>query len=255
MIKAIFFDIDGTLLSYRTHQVLQGTIAAFESLRRKGIKTFISSGRPMVLIPPMPISFDGHITVNGGYCLANGNVVYRNAINPSDCQRWLDYVHEHQLTTMCFTANDMCINRIDPTTEQLRNQLGFQMPPLLSLDDMRDRETYQFIAVQPADKDNEVLGLLSHCRMPRWHPLFTDLIPDNSSKAVGMQHILDHFGIDRQETMAFGDGANDIEMLDFAGYSVAMGNADPIVKQHADLVTDDADNEGIYNALKLTGLI
>ena len=255
MIKAIFFDIDGTLLSYRTHQVLQGTIAAFESLRHNGIKTFISSGRPMVLIPQMPVAFDGYVTVNGGYCLADNKVVFRNAINPDDCHRWLDYVLQHNLTTMCFTANDMCINRIDPTTEKLRNQLGFQMPPILSVDEMRGRETYQFIAVQPAEKDSEVLESLSHCRMPRWHPAFTDLIPDNSSKAVGMQHILDHFGIDRQETMAFGDGANDIEMLDFAGFSVAMGNADPKVKQHADLITEDADSEGIYNALKHTGLI
>ena len=91
--------------------------------------------------------------------------------------------------------------------------------------------------------------------MPRWHPLFTDLIPEGSSKAVGIECLLKHFGIRREETMAFGDGANDIEMLDYVGTGVAMGNAADIVKAHADYVTDSSDDDGIANALTRLGII
>lgn len=255
MIKAIFFDIDGTLLSYRTHQVLPGTVEAFQVLHQKGIKTFISSGRPRVLIPQMPLHFDGYITVNGGYCFVGDTVVYRNAIAPDVCSRWLDYVEKNDLTTMCFTDHEMSINRIDSVVTSLQDQLGFEMPPLRPTDEMRKQEVYQFIAMQPAEKDDEVLSLLGQCRLPRWHPLFTDLIPEGSSKAVGIGKLLDYYGLTAQEAMAFGDGANDIEMLDCVGFSVAMGNAADIVKQHARLTTDDADNEGIYNALKKTAII
>ena len=91
--------------------------------------------------------------------------------------------------------------------------------------------------------------------MPRWHNLFTDLIPADSSKAVGIERILAHFGIDRNESIAFGDGANDIEMLQYVGTGIAMGNAADIVKQNSDLVTDSADDEGIWNALKKLNVI
>lgn len=249
MIKAIFFDIDGTLLSSRTHCVLPGTVKAFEALHANGVKTFISSGRPMVLIPKLPLHFDGYITVNGGYCIVDNEVVVSNTIDRGDCSSWLQYVANNDLTTMCFTEHDMYINRIDAVTMALRDQLGFEMPPVHPLSDMQDKDVYQFIAVQPAEKDAEVLQLLTHCRMPRWHSVFSDLIPADSSKAVGIERILAHYGINREEAMAFGDGANDIEMLEYVGTGVAMGNASPLVKQHAKHVTDSDDEEGIYNAL------
>lgn len=258
MIRAIFFDIDGTLLSYRTRSILPGTIEAFRQLRAKGIRTFISSGRPRVLIPPMQLTFDGYITVNGGLCAVGDNqIILRNPINTDDCRRWLEYVEQHNLVTMCFTENEMFINRIDDAVMRLHDQLGFDMPPIkpikelyLSCEEESSSTPYQFIAMQPAADDEKVLSILNHCRMPRWHPAFTDVIPDDSSKAVGIECILKHYGIDREETMAFGDGANDIEMLDYVGTGVAMGNAADIVKQHADYVTDDADSEGILHALQ-----
>lgn len=250
MIRAIFFDIDGTLLSSRCHSMLPSTAEAITALRRNGVRCFISSGRPMVLIPSFPVGFDGYITVNGGFCFVGDKVVLRNPINADDCRRWLLYVEENDLTTMCFTEHKMYINRIDKPTLALREQLGFDMPPIAPLSEMAEEDVFQFIAMQPADKDAAALEALSHCRMPRWHPVFTDLIPDDSSKAVGIERIIGHFGIGREETMAFGDGHNDIEMLDYVGIGVAMGNAATEVKRHAQHVTDDADHDGIYNALR-----
>lgn len=255
MIKAIFFDIDGTLLSYNTHRVLESTIEAFDVLRGKGIKTIISSGRPVMLIPKMPIEFDGYITVNGGFCFVGDKVLLNNAIDSEDCRKWLEYVDRNRLTTMCFTRNDMFINHIDKTAQALRDQLDFEMPPLKPLDELKGLEVYQFIALQPAEKDAEALEQLSHCRMPRWHPMFTDVIPDNSSKAVGIECMLKHYGISRDEAMAFGDGANDIEMLEYVGLGVAMGNASDIVKAHSKYITDNSENDGIANALRHFGII
>ncbi|MFR9190031.1 MAG: HAD hydrolase family protein [Anaerotruncus massiliensis (ex Togo et al. 2019)] len=67
--------------------------------------------------------------------------------------------------------------------------------------------------------------------------------------------MLAHFGIPASDTMAFGDGGNDIEMLRFAGVGVAMGNAGEEVRQAADYVTDDDDHDGIQNALRRFGVI
>ena len=250
MIKAAFFDIDGTLLSFKTHQVSPGTVRAFDVLHARGIRTFIASGRPKILIPVMPVSFEGYVTMNGGYCFVGDQVLLRNPIPQDETDRWLHYAQDNGLCTMLFTECAMAINTLDdPVANAIHRQLEFDMPPLLPLKAMYGKEVYQIIAVMPPDRDAEVLGLLPHCRLPRWHPQFSDLVHMDNSKAAGIESVLRHFGIRRDECVAFGDGGNDIEMLDYCGIGVAMGNADDTVKAHADYVTTSVDEEGVEHAL------
>jgi hypothetical protein len=262
MIKAAFFDIDGTLLSFKTHRVSAGTVRAFRTLHNRGVRTIISSGRPMILIPEMPVSFDAYITMNGGLVFvgdlkgANGEqitsddkVLLSNPIPHEDSERWLDFAKEHNLCTMVFTKDEMMAAQLDPIGLKIREQLEFQMPPVVDIDDMRGREAYQLIAIMPPELDQQVGAMLSHCRLPRWHPAFTDIVAQGNSKAAGMEAICRHYGIRQEETLAFGDGGNDIEMLQWAGTGVAMGNAADEVKAAADMVTTDVDNEGIENAI------
>ena len=271
MIKAAFFDIDGTLLSFRTHRVSEGTIRAFDTLHRHGVRTFISSGRPMVLIPPMPVTFEGYITMNGGLVLANHSSLtthhsslithhsslithhsslLSNPIVEEDRDAWLDFAKEKNLCTMLFTADGMMLSQPNEVGMRLRDQLEFTLPPVVDIDAMRDAVAFQIIALMPADLDRQVAALMPHCRLPRWHPAFTDIVADGNSKAAGMEVLCRHFGIRQEETLAFGDGANDIEMLRWAHIGVAMGNADDVVKEAADLVTTDVDEEGIEQAVK-----
>ena len=70
-----------------------------------------------------------------------------------------------------------------------------------------------------------------------------------------MQHVLDYYGVSKEDTYGFGDGTNDIEMIKFAGVGVAMGNAEEPVKAVADFVTADIDDDGIEKALQHFGLI
>ena len=88
------------------------------------------------------------------------------------------------------------------------------------------------------------------CRAVRWNKLFVDVIPSDGGKGVGIKKMIDYLGISQEETMAFGDGGNDIEMLEFVKIGVAMGNAGDNVKKSADYVTENVDDEGIYKALK-----
>lgn len=250
MIKAAFFDIDGTLLSFNTHRVSEGTIRAFDTLHRHGVHTFISSGRPMVLIPPMPVTFEAHITMNGGLVLVDGHqAILSNPIPSTDLNTWLDFAKRMNLCTMVFTADGMMLAQPNEVGMKLRDQLEFTMPPVVEIDKMRQQEVFQIIALMPAELDSQVASLLPHCRLPRWHPAFTDIVADGNSKARGMEALCRHFGIRQEETLAFGDGANDIEMLEWAGIGVAMGNAEEEVKKHADLVTTDVDHEGIEQAI------
>ena len=91
--------------------------------------------------------------------------------------------------------------------------------------------------------------------MGRWHPAFVDVTAKGNTKQNGIDQIIRHFGIKLEETMAFGDGGNDISMLRHAGIGVAMGNAKEEVKQAADYVTASIDDDGIAKALKHFGII
>lgn len=248
-IKAAFFDIDGTLLSFKTHRVSEGTVRAFDTLHRHGVRTFISSGRPQVLIPAMPVTFEGHITMNGALVFTPEKTLLSRPIPSGDRDAWIYFAKRNNLCTMIFTADGMMLSQPNEMGLRLRDQLEFTMPPVVDIDSMREAEAYQIIALMPPSLDATVSGLLPHCRLPRWHPAFTDIVATGNSKAEGMEALCRHFGIRQEETLAFGDGGNDIEMLQWAGIGVAMGNADDTVKQHANLVTSDVDNEGIENAV------
>lgn len=75
------------------------------------------------------------------------------------------------------------------------------------------------------------------------------------TKATGMAEILRRFDAPQSATIAFGDGDNDLEMMDFASFGVAMGNGTPALRAAADMVTDDINSNGLYNAFKKLGLI
>ena len=72
---------------------------------------------------------------------------------------------------------------------------------------------------------------------------------------MGIEKVLAHYGIDRSETMAFGDGENDVDMFRVVGTAVCMGNGCQEAKDAADYVTDDIDNDGIWKALVHFGVL
>ena len=84
---------------------------------------------------------------------------------------------------------------------------------------------------------------------------FADILPAGGGKPNGLAHTLAHLGLTREQCIAFGDGGNDVTMLEYAGIGVAMGNACDAAKAAADYVTDDITADGLAKALAHFGLI
>lgn len=89
-IKALFFDIDGTLVSFQTHRIPQSTVEALEKAKQNGVKIYISTGRPIILITNLgqiEHLIDGYITTNGARCFVENHTVCQCPILRSDVEK------------------------------------------------------------------------------------------------------------------------------------------------------------------------
>lgn len=252
-IKAVFFDVDGTLLSFRNHQVPASTITAIEQLKKKGVKIFVSTGRSINSIQSIKhIDFDGFITFNGGYCVANnGEVLFRKSLDAGDVSAVIQYAETHP--SFCFSfmsEKDITINRINPEILSMYDMVNLPPPAIGQYTDFDCNSVLQTNIFIPPDEEPLFMeSIMPNSIATRWTPLFADVNPREQSKKVGVEVFCDYYGIDRAETMAFGDGGNDVEMLKYCGIGVAMGNAVDELKKIADYTTQDVDDDGIAQAL------
>ena len=105
------------------------------------------------------------------------------------------------------------------------------------------------------EEEKEIRPSIPTCEIGRWYPSFADITAKGDTKQKGIDEIIRYFGIKLEETMAFGDGGNDITMLRHAAIGVAMGQAKENVKAAADYVTAPIDEDGISKAMKHFGII
>lgn len=253
MVKAIFFDIDGTLVSFKTHTIPESTRNALKELKKKGIKLFIATGRPNLLINNLcDLEFDGYITLNGSHCFTSNNEdIYKGTIPADDIERVIEYHKTNNYPFVFVHDNQWFITNIDKSVDDICNLIEIPAPPVAPIEEARGKEILQIMGYFPESADEEIFGkILTHCESMRWHPLFADIICKGTSKSKGIDEVIKYYGIKLDETMAFGDGGNDIPMLKHAGISVAMGNASDKVKAAAQYVTTSVDDDGILNALK-----
>ncbi len=255
MIKSIFFDIDGTLISFKTHKMPDSTKKALNILREKGIKLFLATGRSPFALPVikhlLDFEFDGYVMLNGQYCIVNDEVIHDNPLPAEAFNHILPYMEKNKIACEFVELDYIYANLINDRVLELRNFLGNTVTAYPFEDPARtlSNKTYQLCTYIKNHEEKEYFENMPGCRGVRWNPLFVDVIPENGGKGVGIEKMLTHLGLSKDEAMAFGDGGNDIEMLQYVKYGVAMGNAGELVKKAAAYVTDDVDNDGIYSAL------
>ena len=257
-IKAVFFDIDGTLLSFKTHQIPASSQKAIALLQSKGIKVILSTGRSINSIDHLKsLNFDGFITFNGGYCLTRDNeLLFKKTIDARDIQALLDHSLKVPISFALMSEKEISIHDVTQEVAGMYAHLNLPVPPPLDIDKVDTAGVLQAnIFLGPADEPAFMEAIMPNSVASRWTALFADVNPEGQSKQVGIDIFCKHFGFDISQTMAFGDGGNDITMLKHVAIGVAMGNANPEVKEIADYITSDVDDDGIWNALKHFGVI
>lgn len=260
MIKAIFFDIDGTLVPFGQSAIPAPTRQTLQALRRQGIKLFIATGRPWCLIDNLgDMEFDGYITVNGSYCFtADHRPIYQRCIPQDDLERLIQFQQTHPYAFVFAHNNEIFASQVNDRVKEVSQLIYLSVPPIRPIEDIRGKDILQVMGYFTAEEEAQTAifeRVLTHCSPMRWYPLFADIIARGNSKRTGIDKVLEYYGIALADTMAFGDGGNDIPMLQHVAIGVAMGNAEAPVKAVADYVTTPVDQDGITHALKHFGVI
>lgn len=257
MIKAVFFDVDGTLLSFETGRVPESAKRSLMRLKEKGVKIILSTGRHATEIKQLPLeglSFDGYITLNGQLCL-DGDFAYLfgNPLSEDAVKELLTVFHEKSLPLCLTQEKGIRINVVDDLTRQVMSDIAAEIPEIAEPDDAPIFQATSFY------REDDECWFLHHCpsgcRITRWCDGAVDIISEGGGKVSGIQKYLEYLHIRQDEIMAFGDAENDVEMLRYAAIGIAMGNAKAEVKAIADYVTAAADDDGIEKALEHFGLI
>ena len=269
MYKIIFIDLDGTLLNDKKEISDENIKQLNRAYNEKGIKTIITSGRHAGYIKNIYDKYNCHF---GDYIICtNGAIIkniktneylnkdffeiddvkfLRNIYLNSDLEYFLIYTENNsyiEKRTNMKTQNEIVVNNITEFIEcnNLNPVIGIFGGDVKSLETViKQIDLSQNIMSTPISNfyttiDNKLV-----------HYNYVDIIRRGCTKQEGIKKVLNAFNIKNDEMIVIGDGGNDIPMFECGGFKIAMGNADEIIKEKSDYITDTNNNDGVAKAIK-----
>ena len=263
-IKIVSIDVDGTLHNSK-NSISPKTVETVKKAVKQGVQIVITTGRPFPGVVPildeLEITGDDHyvITFNGGTVqTASGKIISQTEMNREDFDELFEFSKTQtgshfQLETNQFA--ETINHQINPFAQKenylvnlpLRVHDADKLPndlPLIKA--MFNGESKQLDKIQA----NFPTKLQERINMLRGASYNLEFVSLETSKGNGLTMLAEKLGVDMQDTMAIGDQGNDLSMLQVAGIAVAMGNGIDQLKEIADFITEDNDNDGVAVALE-----
>ncbi len=280
--KIIFFDVDGTLVDVRPSReyIPNSTIKAIQKTRQAGNLCFLCTGRSKAEIYPhiLEVGFDGIIGAGGGFVEIGNQMLYHKKVSQDAINHVINYFQYHHFDYYLESngglyASEHLIPRLESIIygdlehdeqarrkkEQAPNHFIESLKENFDLhrDDVNkicflEHENISFDCVK-----NEFCQEFNviPCTVPLFGKNSGELSVEGVNKSSAINAVIQHLHIPIENTYAFGDGLNDIDMLTYCKHGIAVGNAHPDLKNIADEVTEDIANDGIYNCMKKHHLI
>lgn len=246
MIKLIASDLDGTLLAEGTQDLPPELFDLILELKKKGIHFTAASGRQLSSICSLFKPIGEHISYiaeNGALCTCDGELLSVTTIAPDLAQQILKYAKTLSDCKLLVSSTDTCY--IESGDEEFYQWIRYGYHNVTTVVDDLSKITAPIIkiAIYDTKHPQETFDLCHQLLHQKVNVVtagnhWIDLIPFEANKGVALRTLAEHLGISIEETMAFGDQQNDMEMLRTAGISYAMVKAKPEVKACADHTTD-----------------
>lgn len=261
MIKIVFFDVDGTLISEKSLRIPPSAVYSLKELQKKGIKIIAATGRGPGVAPLLKeetgLNFDGYISLNGQYCFTSEKVLRKETIDKRDIQSLMTFLEDKPLSCDFLGEDFILRNKASREAELSDGLLGELASPFTySLPgEILARDIYQIKAYLPKERDAELEKLLPTSTLLRWKELYTGIFAKNGGKDRGIEVFLHHFKLCKKESLAFGNGSNDLSFFKAVNYSIAMATSPEELKEKATRITPPPDEDGIYLGLLELDLI
>ncbi len=273
MSKVIFLDIDGTLMDFGGG-LTERTKEALLLAKAAGHILILCTGRTRCQISEelAKMPFSGIVAAAGAYIEYEGRELYHITVEEEKLSGLVSVFREKKVPLMLMgkdtlygTAEDLekirkaileaweNISAADPLDEIGRIEVLEEGKPL----PLVEKTLFE---ASPVSLE-EIKGLagsyfdLVPSSFQREGSYRGELTVHGVTKASGIERVLSYTGKSREDTIAFGDSYNDLEMLSYVQVGVAMGNAPEAVKEAADMVTDDVKEDGLYNGFLKLGLL
>lgn len=269
--KVVFLDVDGTVVNQKG-LIPESAKKAIKIAVENGHKLVVCSGRSLFQLPQklLDLGFCGMITAAGAQVIADGKEIFHAVIDEEHRKFITEYMEKYNFA-YCFQTdqgfvlskkNEARIRTImgdmGITTEHLKQLVGEFFIREDVWNDAREEKLIYYDApfsVARVHADLEPYFDTVRSSLSGADDYCGEVGINGIHKATGMKTYLDYVGISRENSIAIGDGPNDLQMMEYAGIGVAMGNAMDEVKERADMVTAHIDEDGIFLALKKLGLL
>jgi len=249
--KLFIFDIDGTVLN-DSKKISPETRQAISELS-KSHEVAIATGRNRSMAEEVieELGISNYIVCNGAAAYYDHQPIYTNFLDENELQKIIRIADENNHQIAYETIDDLRRRSETPNARMVDGMeyVGFPVPE-------HDKDFYKsqslvqcllFVSEEEMDVYND---RFTHFRFVRWYKHGVDILPADGSKFMTIKVLANHLGINLKDVVAFGDGMNDIEMIKNVGMGIAMGNAEDVVKEVADSVTESNEQNGIFNALR-----
>ncbi|WP_160721003.1 Cof-type HAD-IIB family hydrolase [Bacillus sp. USDA818B3_A] len=257
--EVLFLDIDGTLVT-PDNKIQESTKSAVAQVQAKGIEVFLATGRPLHEIHDLAsqLNIRSFIGYNGAYAIYKGKDIFQEPIEKSIVKRYIDIAHHHSHDAVFYTDKENLFTDLDASLIQnFINVFNFRNNKIYTPEVNQEILGITMINLKPEDVslyESEHGIHLSQVNVEGLRSCY-DVIRNKIHKGYGIEMLLKHLDIKKEQSIAFGDGMNDKEMLQAVGESFAMGNGHPDIFQFAKYKTTEVTNSGIFNGLKMLGLV
>ncbi len=262
MVINFFFDVDGTILPFGKGMPKSAKRAMLKA-QSLGHRLFLCTGRGLPELDPRldEISFDGGVFSAGGYVEYKGKEVYKRQFNQSEKEYVLSFASKYGLELFVQTDKGTFFSSLayDMWVLSLDKYVGgrLDIPNMQIVEefpsDMVINKCMFFVTRDNMDDvkkniDSNYTIVDNTVGLPQ--SMMAELVLTELTKASGIDHMLSYLGQDKSSAVAIGDGANDMEMVEYAGLGISMGNGSEALKAVADYVTTDIEDDGLERAIE-----
>ena len=255
-VKIIFFDIDGTLIDFSAINISEKMLETLVRLKKMGVVLCLATGRSPMALPKFPgIEFDAFLTYNGSYCFNSEKIIFSNPIPTEDILKLVKNAKKIGRPVSIATKDCLAANGADQDLIDYFAIAGLKVEIAKNFDKLVQTEVYQIMMGGRQAEYPHIMEGVKNAKIAAWWDRAIDIIPSDGGKGNAIEKVLEYYHFERAESVAFGDGNNDIEMLQSVGTGIAMGNGSEQLKAIAKDVCGCAAEDGIYHYCLEHGLI